>query len=43
MMRSSTGGDADLSAFTPDATVWEQVREIGTKGETGGWSGPPLS
>jgi hypothetical protein len=37
---SFTGGRADLSGFTPGATLWVRVRKIGTKGETGGWSDP---
>jgi hypothetical protein len=37
---SFTGGRAELSGFTPGATVWVRVRKIGTKGETGGWSDP---
>jgi hypothetical protein len=37
---SFTGGKAELSGFTPGATVWFRVRKIGTKGETGGWSDP---
>ena len=35
---SFTGGRAELSGFTPGATVWVRVRKIGTRGETGGWS-----
>jgi len=37
---SFTGGKAELSGFTPGATLWVRVRKIGTKGETGGWSDP---
>jgi hypothetical protein len=37
---SFTGGRADLSGFTPGATLWVRVRKIGTGGETGGWSDP---